>query len=118
MLKNKIDNGDFLMAVPPSERVTLLGLGSFEIENMSAVSIEDKYLEIQEQYDTFRGVEGVSHKCSRIYHEYMRNPSKELKAALKKAYEAIPVHLRLYVLGDQENKDYYVRRIIYGSGRR
>ena len=113
MLKDRIGKGEFVTAVPPGKRVTILGLGSFEVEVLSAVSMEHKYLEILEQYDIYRGMEGVSEKCARIYYEYKENPSIELKAALKEAYEAIPPHRRWFVLGDQETKDRYVREIIY-----
>ena len=39
----------------------------------------------------------------------------KLKEDLKVAFENIPEHLRVYVLGDMDTKDFPVRMIIYGE---
>jgi hypothetical protein len=51
--------------------------------------------------------------CLRIFEEYNKNSSQENKEELRTAYEKIPKHLRIYVLGDMDAKDWPTRNIIY-----
>jgi hypothetical protein len=113
-LKKLIDEKKLLSEIALKERVTILGFGSFEISDGKGVVIQNKYLEILDIFNKLQGIEGTLEICRKIFEEYKKQPSEELKNKLKIAYENIPQHQRIFV-GDMDTKDHEVKRIIYGG---
>ena len=50
--------------------------------------------------------------CRRAYHYYLEEPSEWAREKLRKAYEAVPEHQRMY-LGDMDSRDSDYLRILY-----
>lgn len=76
-------------------------------------SLEDKKNELQEEYDKLNEKETASKLCMMYYVEYLKNPIEFYREEMKKNYEKIPEHQRRFLTGDQDIKDYDIRRIIY-----
>lgn len=55
--------------------------------------------------------------CIDAYHEYLVEPSDWTREALRKAYEAVPVHERIY-LGSMDDRDRDYRRILFTPERK
>lgn len=113
-LKKLIDSSRLISNVPVGERVTIHGLGSFNIISGQGIDIKNKYDELVDFYNSLQGEEKRLDKCRRIFDEYLRNPTKKLREDLKTAYEEVPDHQKIFV-GDMDTKDIQVRMIIYGE---
>jgi hypothetical protein len=113
-LQKLIKNSRLISNVPLGERVTIHGLGSFNILSGRGIDIKNKYDEFVDFYNSLQGEEKRLDKCRRIFDEYLRNPTKKLRNDLKTAYEAVPDHQKIFV-GDMDIKDIQVRMIIYGE---
>lgn len=113
-LPTLIEEKILLSKIPLNERVNILGFGSFEVSDGDGVDIQNKYLEILDTFNKLQGGEGTLEICRKLFEEYKKRPSEELKNKLKIAYENIPQHQRIFV-GDMDTKDHEVKRIIYGN---
>ena len=60
---------------------------------------------------------GTCLRCREAYREYLDHPTVANRERLKRVYEEVPEHHRMYV-GDMDTKDIPVRTIIYGEGNR
>lgn len=92
-----------------------------EIENLvkfkgrrvsEKISTRERIKEITEWHKKMIGKEDALNACRRLYHEYLENPSDMMRKALKKSYEAVPEHERMF-LGDMDSQDSDYVRIIY-----
>ncbi len=98
-------------------RVNIHGLGSFEVKKARFTTRpKDLLSELRDVVETLNGRPDSSARCQDAYAAYIANPTVQMRDALREAYEAIPEHNRMYVLGDQDVKDIPVRMIIYGDG--
>ena len=61
-----------------------------------------------------RGEPGSRRRCLEHFELYKANPGVEQREALRRAYEAVPEHFRMYC-GDMDSKDWPIRRVLYGS---
>lgn len=113
-LQDLIHDNIVFTQVPDGEQINIFGLGSFTVIDGTFVNVADKYLEIKDKYNSFRGEEESLQRCIRIFREYIYEQTEAKKEALKHAYEAIPTHLRMFA-GDMDSKDYPIRIIIYGE---
>lgn len=113
-LNELTSNGQIASDLKIGETVTILGLGSFKVKSGSGVEIKFKLNEFADKFNELNGRENSITKCSRIFEEYKKQPTKKVKQELKEAYEAVPVHQRIFV-GTMDTKDYEVRQVIYGD---
>lgn len=72
--------------------------------------------EIRDEIEKLNGRPDSSERCLAVVDVFRRDPSEENRAALREAYEAIPEHLRIYALGDQDRKDFPLRVLVTGPG--
>jgi len=113
-IKTLIHNKTLLTEPLVGERINILGLGSFVLSAGSGINIEHKYNEFLDEYNVIQGHESSIQKCKHLFNLYKQQPTEELKTELQTAYEAIPLHQRIFV-GDMDTKDYEVRLAIYGD---
>jgi hypothetical protein len=117
-IKSLAEQKILVTELPINSIVNVQNLGTFEIlESRYNSNIEDKISELDDILARLTNKPTSSDICSDIYKEYENNPSTKLKKQLKEAYEKIPKHLRIYVLGDMDAKDWPIREIIYGVGK-
>ncbi len=113
-LKHLISEGKITTSLKVGEAVTILGLGSFIIKSGYGVDMNYKYDEFLDTYNELNGRENSIAKCARIFEEYKQQPTQKIRQELKKAYEEVPKHQRMFV-GTMDTKDYEVRHAIYGD---
>lgn len=113
-LKRLINEDLLVTELKIGETVTVLNLGSFKIKSGNGVDINFKLNELIDKLNELNGKENSIAKCSRIFEDYKNNPTVKLKEELKKAYEAVPEHQRIFV-GTMDTQDYEVRQVIYGD---
>ncbi len=93
--------------------ITIMDLGEVKLSKpLYATSIEAKYTELLDIHKKLNGDKSTIEDCRDAYHLYLANPSEFYREILKKKYEQVPEHERMY-LGDMDNKDGDYKRIIY-----
>ena len=118
-ITDMVNEGRILCAPPKGSVVRLHGLGTFEVANNNEwdISPQEKLKEILELPNRAGNKETVSHRCRRIYHQYLEYPSERTREMLREAYEAVPEHERMY-LGDMDSKDSDYVRILYHPNKK
>ncbi|WP_406182389.1 NADAR family protein [Streptomyces canus] len=74
--------------------------------------------EVRDDIDELNGRPDSTARCLAALGAFRGQPTEEHRAALREAYEAIPEHLRIYALGDQDSKDWPLRVLVAGPGHR
>lgn len=109
-----IQSEKIISSLPDSSKLFIKHIGLIEIlETNYSVNAYDKFREIVEDVKKMNGNQTFSELAYSLFKEYNENPSEKLRSELKEAYESIPNHLRKYVLGDMDAKDWPIRIIIY-----
>lgn len=115
-LRVAIEDEEIITKPEQGKNITIYGLGRFVIgECKYAVEVDQFLLEVEENLKKLQGKKTTEALCRELFEQYCGNPTEELRQQLKSAYENIPEHLRVYVLGDQDRKDIPVRIAIYGE---
>lgn len=113
-LEPLIKSGTIVTKIPDNSTILIQNLGEIKIsKTLYNADVMDKFSEIDDIINQLNGMPTTSDACVKIYEEYTKNPTNENKLRLKSAYEKIPMHLRIYVLGDMDAKDWPIRTIIY-----
>ncbi len=114
-LETMIENKEIISQPSIKTKITIFGLGSFEIkEELYSEKISNKLLEIKDIINTLKGEPSLVEVCRNAYQEYLNNPTETLKEKLKIAYENVPEHQSMYI-GDMDTRDIAVRMIVYGE---
>jgi len=104
------------LCVSPQGRewVKIEGLGKILLdeEKGTYVNLEEKKKEICNLACQVAGEKTAHDACVQAYHQYLEFPSEWNREALRKTYEAVPEHERMY-LGDMDSKDSDYRRILF-----
>jgi hypothetical protein len=109
-----------LVCTPPKGVSINIGLGIIEISKSEWAMIvkpSEKLKEIIEMSARIMGKETAHERCVKLYHNYLVYPTEEARAMLRKAYEAVPEHERMY-LGDMDSKDSDYIRIIFEPNKK
>lgn len=115
-LKSLVSDEKIITTPKAGSKITIHELGSFITGKCRySVDIKEVVLEVEETLKKLQGKKTASELCYQLYQEFCESPTEEIKEQLKAAYEKIPEHLRMYVLGDQDRKDIPVRIAIYGE---
>ncbi|MEM7040354.1 MAG: hypothetical protein AAF570_25535, partial [Bacteroidota bacterium] len=115
-LEEMTNAGMLVGQLPEKSRVQLYGLGEFTIGQChGAVDIQSKVQETRDIIAKINGGPSSGQICRAAYETYLKQPTETNKTALKDAYENVPEHLRVYLLGDMDAKDWPIRMIIYGK---
>ena len=84
------------------EWVTIDGLGKVLLEadpEYQTLPAQEKYKEIEETLKRLSGEEDALDLCRAAHYEYLTDPNEWTREALRKAYEAVPEHKRMYLQG-------------------
>jgi len=111
----KFDCGEITNTAPKGSRVIFPGLGSIETtQDFGIVTDKDRIGELTDKLRTMNGLTSIVTMTGLAFGEYENNPSPENKEALRKLYESVPAHLRLYC-GDMDTRDYKIQEVLYGK---
>ena len=112
--KKKVRQGWVVTEVPNIADINASLLGSFTATNVvNYVKPEEFIKEVKDVIDELNGKPTTSELCREAYEEYKKDPTEANKIKLKSAYEAVPQHNRIYILGDQDHKDSAIQSILY-----
>ncbi len=96
------EEGRLTLSVPAGSWVTLEGLGRFQAcEGFWFIKPAERIREATGLLDELNGGPGAIRSCIDAHRAYQADPGQERRAALRRAYEAVPEHLRLYC-GDMD----------------
>ena len=109
----QIENGSLTSSAKDARWIDIPTLGRFiPTDAHWFVSAEQRILEAKDIVAQLQGREGTIESCMTAHRQYEESPNAENKAALKKAYESVPDHLKMYC-GDMDSKDWPIRHILY-----
>ncbi|WP_267523040.1 DUF7638 domain-containing protein [Campylobacter sp. MG1] len=98
----------------------------FFIKDFAEIKIESigyfvkksqKFKEIEDMMKKVCGEKTTLELCKEAYHQYLSYQCDYTKEKLRKAYEAVPEHERIY-LEDMDSKDWDYQRILYSNEKR
>lgn len=114
--KAAAERGEYQTSLAPNSQVVIEHLGEFVIEQEEySNDLHDVIGEMEEEYREMRGEKTFSDQCKELFETYEKEPTEALKEQLKVAYESVPEHLRMYILRDQDSKDYPIIEVLYGE---
>lgn len=114
--KSALARGWCVTTLPEGAKVDIAFLSAFTVTKVDSWIAEEEFLkEVIDTIEELNDRPTSDLKCREVYKLYQDNPTEELRAKLKQAYEAIPEHNRRYVLADMDVKDVPIRMIIYGE---
>ncbi|MBE1876607.1 NADAR family protein [Myceligenerans pegani] len=74
--------------------------------------------EVRDQVDSLAGRPDSTSRCRAAIGAFLDDPTTARRRALLDAYLAVPEHLRVYMLGDMDNKDWPVQALAVGVGKK
>lgn len=97
------------------DRVVIDQLGALTVKDWQwRVSPTELEAEIHDEHQQALGRPGAIRKCMKAHQAYLTNQTTATLDELRRAYEAVPEHLRMYC-GDMDTKDIPIRMILYGE---
>jgi hypothetical protein len=114
--KEKVRSGWVVTQLPNNARVSISGVASFVARDVNAFIKPEEFIkEVAEEIEELNGRVTAGDRCRAAYQTFQKEQTEIAREKLKLAYEAIPEHLRRYVLRDMDEKDIPIRMIIYGE---
>jgi hypothetical protein len=112
--KQKVRSGWVVTQPPPNAKVSVSFLASFTAADASYwIDPEEFIREVADEIEGLNGRPTARERCFAAWTAYEALPSEVTKEVLRLAYEAVPEHNRMFVLGDQDRKDHPIRRVLY-----
>lgn len=112
--KQKVRSGWVVTQPPPNAKVSVSFLASFTATDAQYwIDPEEFIREVADEIEGLNGRPTTRERCFAAWTAYEASPSEATKEALRLAYEAVPEHNRMFVLGDQDRKDHPIRRVLY-----
>ena len=107
-----------ILTTEVKDRFFIKNFAEIEIEKINYfVEKSQKFKEIEDMMKKVCEEETTLELCREAYFEYLADPCDYTKEKLRKAYEAVPEHERIY-LGDMDSKDWDYQRILYSDEKR
>lgn len=107
-----------ILTTEVKDRFFIKYFAEIEIEKINYfVEKSQKFKEIEDMMKKVCEEETTLELCREAYFEYLADPCDYTKEKLRKAYEAVPEHERIY-LGDMDSKDWDYQRILYSDEKR
>lgn len=72
--------------------------------------------EVRDEIDSLNGRPTAADRCWEAVRRYQREPTEDNRLLVRDAYLAIPAHRRVFVLGDMDNQDIPLRKLITPVG--
>ncbi len=103
--KTQVAQGRVVTEVPKGARISCHHLywGNSTLEFYK--EIDEFVKEVADTIDLLQGKQTVAETCVQAFARFLTLPTTENKSSLRSAYNAIPKHLRIYVLSDMDYKD-------------
>ena len=114
--KEKVKSGWIKTTLPKGQDISAFPLGGIKVKEFHANRSEDQLvLEVEDIINKLKGKQTSKEICRKKFDEYVSNPNSSTKEALKIAYEKVPEHNRVFILGSMDVHDIPIRVAIYGE---
>lgn len=115
--RQKVASGWVATSFPQGADANAHHLASWRFDEPHAwITSEQLIAEVADEIEHLCGRPTTEDRCLAALEDYLDAPSDEHLAALRDAYLAVPEHLRLYLLGDMDYKDFPLRTLITPVG--
>jgi ribA/ribD-fused uncharacterized protein len=112
----KVRSGWVATTIPDGGTASAHHLGSWRFADPKVIDAEMLITEVTDTLAQLQGRATTSDLCLEALENFRRDPSEQNRVALRSAYHAIPEHLRMYVLGDQDMADWPLRVLVGSIG--
>ncbi len=115
--RTKVAAGEITAQLPAGARVSVGLMASWTAaEPTSFISDDELVLEVIDEIDRLAGRPTTSERCLTALDAFLSMPTEDLRNALHASYLEIPRHLRTFVLGDMDAKDFPLRTLMTPLG--
>jgi ribA/ribD-fused uncharacterized protein len=115
--RQKVASGWVATAYPQGAHANVFQLASWHFDQPESwVTQEQLIAEVADEIEHLAGRPTSEDRCRTALQRYLDEPSDERLTALRAAYVAVPEHLRRFLLGDMDSKDYPLRALITPVG--
>lgn len=105
--------GALCVSVPEGASLVIDRVGTIEVDECTSyVELADKMHEIDDMIAVLNKQPDSADRCATAFKTYEKAPTAEHRQALQAAYDAVPRHLRIYILGDMDEKDWPIRHAL------
>jgi len=111
--KEKVRQGWVRTRVPNGARIsTMLSTLNFTVSEVRGGVEESEFVkQVADEIAALNGRPTSADICQSCLRKYQESPTEEHKAALRAAYDNVPVHMRRF-LGDMDSKDWEYKHIL------
>jgi len=103
--KDDIRQGRLVTQLPEGAKVTIgIGISCVATQVFSGVEEAEFVKEVEDQLRELRGEPTTSFLCNQALREYAATPSEATIEHLRRAYEAMPKHRRIFLREDEKIK--------------
>jgi len=111
--EQKLNEGWIRLSIPEGATLDIHMLGSLKIDQADNYISQKEFIkEIKDIISDLNDEPTSLALCRDVYEQYLQNKTVENKKKLRKAYYAMPEHMRHFVLGDMQLKDSPITTII------
>jgi predicted NAD-dependent protein-ADP-ribosyltransferase YbiA (DUF1768 family) len=110
--RQKVHEGWVATSLAEHGRASAHHLAEWRFEDPHSIGADQLISEVQDLIADLQGIPTTSGRFSEVLEVFLADPSEGNRQALREAYLAIPEHLRVYVLGDQDMADHPVKVLI------
>lgn len=115
--RKKVASGWVATSFPQGARASAFHLLNWKFDEPEVwLTPEQLIAEVADEIERLAGRPTTNDKCLVALDSYLDEPTDEHLTALRNAYYAVPEHLRIYLLGDQDAKDFPLRTLITPVG--
>ncbi|XVQ11386.1 NADAR family protein [Spirillospora sp. CA-255316] len=105
-LRAKLESGRIATAIEPGARASAHHVGAWRFDDFRTSLTPEMLLgEVADEIDRLNDRPDSTGRCRQALDRYLETRTEEDRQALRTAYLDIPEHLRVYALGDMDNKD-------------
>ena len=103
--KQKVAEGWVVTTLPNNAPVSVSFLASFRVSDVKAGVKEEEFIkEVADEIEKLNGRPTSIDKCMKAFQRFQDEQNEEAAQHLKEAYEAVPEHLRWFMLQDLDEK--------------
>lgn len=116
-LREKIRSGWVATSLPQGAIASVHDLAFWKFDEPEMSLTGDQLIdEVADEIDRLNERPDSTGRLQAAIRDYVADPTEGKRLQVKAAYEAVPAHHRMYVIGDQDRKDYPVRVLIAEDG--
>lgn len=115
--QRKVASGWVATSYPQGAPASATFLARWHFDQPKSWLTQDQLVaEVADEIEHLAGRPTSEDRCRTALDRYLDEPTEEHLGALREAYFTVPEHLRLFLLGDQDSKDYPLRALITPVG--